>query len=48
MLRVGRIPGEYNPADLLAKTKMTRDMRHRMVESIFYNKSVVINKKDES
>ena len=47
-LRVGWIPGEYNVADLLTNTKMTGNMRHGMVELIFYNKAVVIREKDES
>ena len=47
-LRVGWIPGEYNLADLFTKTTMTGNMRHGTVESIFYNKSVVIREKDES
>ena len=33
-LRVVWIPGEYNIADLLTKTTMTGNMRHRLVESI--------------
>ena len=41
-LRVIWIPGEYNLADLLTKTMIAVTMRHRMVESIFYNKVVVI------
>ena len=47
MLRVGWITSEYNVADLLTKTTMTRNIRHRMVESIFYNKAVVIREKEE-
>ena len=46
-MRVGCIPGEYNIADLLTNTTMTGNMRYRMVESIFYNKSVVIREQDE-
>ena len=48
MLRVGRIPGEYNLADLLKDNTMTGKIIHGMVESIFYNKTVVIWEKDES
>ena len=47
-LMVGWIPGEYNIAYLLTNTIITRNMRHGMIESIFYNKSVVIREKDES
>ena len=46
-MRVGCIPGEYNIADLLTNTTMTGNMRHWMVESILYNKSVAIRDKDE-
>ena len=46
-LRLGCIPGEYNPADLLTNPKITLNMRHGMVESIFYNKVAVIKEKDE-
>ena len=48
MLRVGWIPGEYNIAYLLTKTTMTGNVRHSMVESIFYNRTVVIREKDKS
>ena len=46
-LKVVWITGEYNISDLLTKTTMTGKMRHRMVESIFYNKAVVIREKEE-
>ena len=46
--RVGWIPCEYNLAYLLTKTTMTVNKIHRMVESIFYNKSVVTREKHES
>ena len=44
---VGWITGEYNLEYLLTKTTMTVNMRHGIVESIFYNKSVVIRDKDK-
>ena len=44
-LRVGWVPGEYNIVDLFTKTKMTINMKNRMVESIFYNKAAVIKYK---
>ena len=47
MLKVGWIPSEYNIADLLTKITMTGNMRHRIVELMFYNKSVVIREKEE-
>ena len=47
-LRVGWIPGQYNIAYLFTNTTMTGNMRHGMIESIFYNKAVVIREKDES
>ena len=47
-MRLGWIPDEYNLADLSTKTKMRGNMRHEMVESIFYNKVVLIKDKDES
>ena len=47
MLRLGWIQGEYNLADLFTKTTMTGNTRHGMVESIFYNKAVVVMEKDE-
>ena len=37
ILRVGRIPGEFNLADLFTKTTMTGNTRHNLVDSIFYN-----------
>ena len=46
-LRVGWIPGEYNIVYLLTKTTMKVNMRHGVVELIFYNKSVVIREKYE-
>ena len=46
--RVRWIPGEYNIADLLTETTMTVKLIHGMVESIFYNKSVVTREKEES
>ena len=39
MLREGWIPCGYNLAYLLTKTKMTRNMRHGMVEPLSYNKA---------
>ena len=47
-LSVGCIPGDYNLVDLLTKTAMTGNMRHRMVELVFCNKSAVIRDMDES
>ena len=47
MLRVGWIPGEYNIATLLTKTIIKGNVIHRVVESIFYNKAVLIRDKDE-
>ena len=47
-LRVVLIPGEYNLAHLLTRNKMKGNIRHVMIELIFYNKVVVIRKKDES
>ena len=44
-MRVGWIPVEYNLEYLLTKTTMTGKMRHGVVESIFYNKEVVIREK---
>ena len=46
-MRVGWIPGEYNIVDLLTNTTITRSIRHGMVESIFYNKAVVIREKEK-
>ena len=46
-MRVGWIPGEYNLAYLLTNSTMTGNMRHGMVESIFYSKAVVIREKDK-
>ena len=46
-MRVGWIPGEYNLADLLTNTTMTGNMRHGMVEQMFYNKAEVIREKDK-
>ena len=43
---MGWIPGEYNLVDLLTKITMTGKMRHGMVESIFFNKAVIIRDKD--
>ena len=48
MLRVGWIPGEYNLEYLLMKTKITGNMRHGMIELIFYNKTVLVREKDKS
>ena len=45
-LRIGWIPGEYNISYLLTKTKMIGNMRHGMVELIFYNEAVVRRDKD--
>ena len=45
MLRVGWISGEYNLEYLLTSITMTATMIHRIVESIFYNKSVLITEK---
>ena len=45
-LKVGWIPRKYNLAYLFTKTTITGNMRHGMVESILYNKSVVIREKD--
>ena len=42
-MRVEWIPGEYNLADLLTKATMTGNMRHGVVELIFYNKLLVIS-----
>ena len=39
------IPGEYNIANLLTKNKIIGNTRHKMVESMFYNKAVVIRDK---
>ena len=47
MLRVGWILGEYNLEDLLTKNTMIGNMRHMMVELLFYNEAVVMTKKDE-
>ena len=47
-LRVGWIPGEYNLSYLLTKTTTTGNTRQGIVESIFYNRVVVIREKDES
>ena len=47
-LRVGWIPGKYNIAELLTKTKKTINMRNGMLESIFYNKLVVIREKNKT
>ena len=44
-MRVRWIPSEYNLADLLTKTKMAGNIRHGMVDLIFYNKEVVIREK---
>ena len=44
-LKLGWIPGEYNPSYLLTNTTTTGNMRHGMVESIFYNKAVVVREK---
>ena len=46
-MRVGWIPGEYTFSDLLKKTTMARNMRHGIVETILYNKAVVIREKDK-
>ena len=46
-LRVGWILGEYNLEDLLTKNTMIGNMRHMMVELLFYNEAVVMTKKDE-
>ena len=40
--RVVWIPGEYNLADLFTNNTMTGNMKHKMVESVFCNKAVVI------
>ena len=45
---VGWIPSNYNLLYLLTKAKMIAKMRHRLVESIFYNKVTVIMEKDEN
>ena len=45
--RVGWISVEDNLVDFLTNTTMRGNMRHGMVESIFYNKAVVIREKDE-
>ena len=45
MLRVGWISGEYNLEYLLTSITMTATMIHRIVESICYNKSVLIREK---
>ena len=47
-LRVGWISGEHNLAYLLTKTTMTGNMRHKMVESILYNKAVTIREEEKS
>ena len=47
-LRVVWISGEYNISASLTKTTITGHMRHEMVDSIFYNKSVVIRDKEKS
>ena len=47
-MRVEWIPGEYTLAEKLTKTTMAINMRHDMVESIFYNIAVLIRDKDES
>ena len=47
-MRVVWIPGEYKLADLLKMNTITGNMRHGMVEYIFYNKSVVIREKYKS
>ena len=39
------ITGEYSLVDLLTKTTMTGNTRHRMVEFILYNKAVIIREK---
>ena len=47
-LMVGWIPCEYNLAHLLTRNKMRGNIRHVMIELIFYNKVVVIRKKEEN
>ena len=47
-MRVGWIPGEHDLADLLINTIMPVNLRHGMVASILYNKSVLISEKDEN
>ena len=47
-MRLGWIPGEYNIAYLLTKTKMTGNMRNRMVELIIYNKVAIIGDRDKT
>ena len=37
ILRVGWIPGEFNPAELLTKTTMPGNTRHNLVDSVFSN-----------
>ena len=46
-MRIGKIPSDYNLADLFTRTTMTGNMRQRMVESRFHNKAVVIRENDE-
>ena len=41
-LGVGWIPGKFNLEYLLTKTTITRNMRHRIIESIFNNKAALI------
>ena len=47
-MRVGWIPGDYNLAYLLTKTTITGNMRHKMVESIFYNTAALIMETETS
>ena len=37
ILRVGWIPGEFNPSEFLTKTTMPGNKRHNLVASVFYN-----------
>ena len=46
-MRAGWIPGKYNVVDFLTNTTTAGNMRHRMVESIFYNEAVLIREKDK-
>ena len=39
-IRVGWVPGERNPAYMLTKNTMARNVRYSIVEIIFHNKSV--------
>ena len=43
IIRVGCIPGDFNPSDLFTKTKIPGNKRHNLVHSIFSNTSSPIS-----